>query len=125
MVENRSDFPICAVLYPTNVSSVGAASSLTNWMSLPDVTVQRLSAKNGGKPYCIIKRSFSISKVLELNLSGVDPISTSKIFTLISTSPTYTANIAAIVGTTDEGPGYLDYVIRVKLDFDAEMAGRV
>lgn len=102
MVENRSDFPICAVLYPTNVSTVGAASSLTNWMSLPDVNVQRLSGKNGGKPFTVIKRSFSIKKVLELNVSGIDPTSVANIFTLISTNPTYTANMAAIVCTTDE-----------------------
>lgn len=36
-IENRGDEPLVAVMFPTNLTGVGSASSLTNWMSLPNV----------------------------------------------------------------------------------------
>lgn len=47
-------------MFPTNLTIPGAASSLTNWMSLPDVQISRLTAVTAGKPFATLKSSYDI-----------------------------------------------------------------
>lgn len=84
-----------------------------------------MTGKNGGKPFATLRSNYSISKVYDLNVSGIDPITESRRFTAVNTNPQYTCNLLCIVCSSDEASKLLDYIIRVKFIIRSEMAGRI
>lgn len=124
-MDNQGTIPLVLVVYPTNLQVPGVASSLANWMSLPDVVTARTTAAMGAKPFATVSRTYHMEKYYALNTLSFDPNSISKAFVSIQTNPTFTCNLLGIVTSVDETVVPFKFCLRINMEFTSEMAGRL